>query len=76
MRLELASEAEVTRDDLKRTWLHHVAVLAEKVGDPVNREVIFSAAGVLSATPDTYSLRRDDSDFVGRRGGLCRALRW
>jgi hypothetical protein len=30
----------------------------------VNREVIFCAAGVLSATPPTYSLRRDDSDFV------------
>jgi hypothetical protein len=26
--------------------------------------VIFCAAGVLSATPLTYSLRRDDSDFV------------
>jgi hypothetical protein len=30
----------------------------------VKREVIFCAAGVLSATPLTYFLRRDDSDFV------------
>jgi hypothetical protein len=37
---------------------------AEKVRDPVNREVIFCVAGVLSATPFTYSLRRDHSDFV------------
>jgi hypothetical protein len=43
---------------------HHVAVLAEKVQDPVNREVMFCAAGVLSATPFTYFMRRDDSDVV------------
>jgi hypothetical protein len=48
---------EITRNDLKRRWPHHVALLAEKVQ-------ICCAAGVLSATPLTYSLRCDDSDLV------------
>ena len=32
--------------------------------DPVNSEVIFCAASVLSVTPLTYFMRLDDSDFV------------
>jgi hypothetical protein len=57
-------KSEITRDDLKRKLPYHVALPAEKARDPVNREVIFCAAGVLSASPLTYALHRDDGEFV------------
>jgi hypothetical protein len=41
-----------------------VVLPVEKVRDLIYREVIFYAAGVLSATSFTYPLRRDGSDFV------------
>jgi hypothetical protein len=66
-------EGEITHGDPKREsprlrtipqFPHHVALPAENVRDRVNREVIFCAAGVLSATPLTYSMRRDHCDVV------------
>jgi hypothetical protein len=57
-------KGEIIRDNLKRRWPPHVALPAEKVRDPVNRGVIFCAAGVLSASPLTCFMRRNDSDLV------------
>jgi hypothetical protein len=62
--VEATDQREAIDEKTATEFRHHVALRAEKLRDPVNHEVIFCAAGVLSATPFAYPLRRDDSDFV------------
>jgi hypothetical protein len=57
-------KGEINHADLKRKWPHHVALPAEEVLGLKNSELVRSVAESLPATPPTYSLRRDDSDFV------------
>jgi hypothetical protein len=62
--VEATDQREAIDEKTATEFRHHVALSVENLRDPVNREVVFCAAGVLSATPLTYSMHRDDSDFV------------
>jgi hypothetical protein len=55
---------EITRSDLQRQWPASRGGPGGKGAAPQEQRGDICAAGVLSATLLTYSLRRDDSEFV------------
>jgi hypothetical protein len=57
-------EGEIDHARLDRWWPHHVALPAEAVRGIANSETVWGFALRLSVSPRTYSLHRDDNDFV------------
>ena len=57
-------KGEINRAQLRRRWPHHVILAADKVRGLKNSELVCGFAGALSVAPRTYSLRRNDTDFV------------
>ena len=57
-------KGEVTYSKLRHRWPHHVALSSDKIRGAKNSETVSGFANALSAAPLTYSLRRDDLDYV------------
>ena len=57
-------KGEVTLSQIKHKWPHHVALPADRVRRLKNSEEVHGFAATFSAAQLTYSLRRDDSDYV------------
>jgi hypothetical protein len=44
-------KGEITKADLRRRWLHHVVLPADKLWWLMNSEIVRTAAAALSAAP-------------------------
>ena len=55
---------EISQARLRREVPHHVTLSANKVRGGKNYDIVHGFAETLSVTPRTFSMRRDDLDFV------------
>ena len=60
----MTRKGEVARARLRRQWPHHVALSADKVRGHNTYDVVYTFAEAFSVGPRTFSVRRDDLDFV------------
>jgi len=62
--LDMTCKGEISQARLRREWPHHVALSAEKVRGAKNYDLVHGIADTLSVAPRTFSMHRDDLDFV------------
>jgi hypothetical protein len=60
----MTRKGEISRARIRREWPHHVALSADKVWGHKNYDVVHGFAEAFSVAPRTFSMRRDDRDFV------------
>jgi hypothetical protein len=57
-------KAALSQARLRRQWPHRVAISGDKMRGNKNYDIVYSFSEAFSVAPLTYSLRRDDGDYV------------
>jgi hypothetical protein len=57
-------KGEILQARIRHQWPHHVALSADQIRGHKNYDVVHAFAEAFSGAPRTFSMRRDDLDFV------------
>jgi hypothetical protein len=57
-------KGEALQARLRHQWPHHVALSADKIRGHKNYDVVYAFAEAFSVAPRTFSMRRDDLNFL------------